>query len=316
MTQFHAQRAAAVPSANPYLQWPDCGNEELARLYDNNSSMRNQCDLVALRSLSAEAFSGHQGWQVWRWGSSAHEAFDLLLPPVASEGPVPALLFVHGGRWRFNTSRETAFWARATTAMGWAFVGLNFPKLDTTSLGDMVDAVGSGVAAVLDASSHLGLDARCFVLAGHSSGAHLALSAALGLPRPAQGSAPWLHRLRALYLLGGIYDLRPLALCFPVQTLGFDFADAQRLSPLMALDELAGAGCKLPPVMVGAGAQESSEFIRQAHALHWALARYGQVDLQSIDGTAHFDAALDFNRPQSCARLFLSDAMRREVGHG
>lgn len=304
MHQLHAPS-----SRNPYLAWPQVGAEALARLYDNNSAPRNQRDLAQLRALSAEAFdAAPHAVRTHDLGLGADARVDVFLPPGAA--PAPALLFVHGGRWRLNTSRETAFWARAATAAGCAFVGLNFPKLGAVSLGAMVAAVHERVAAVLDAAPALGLDAGRCALVGHSSGAHLALAAALDLSDGTGQGAAWLPRLRALYLLGGMYDLRPLAQATPASALGFDADEAARLSPLLALQ--AATALAMPPVLVGVGAQESAEFVRQARAVHWALSRHTQTVWQSVAEAAHFDAPLEFNRPQSHARDVLCAALHAE----
>lgn len=305
MHQLHAPRVIAALIDNPYAAWPLCGAEALAALYDNNRAPRNQCDLAGLRALSAQAFEAPLRWRRHALLGGAHGQVDVCLPAGAARAP--ALLFVHGGRWRMNTSRETAFWAQAATAAGCAFVGLNFPKLGEVTLTALVRAVQDGIAAVFAAAPALGLDADRCVLAGHSSGAHLALAAALDLPgRSAQGAA-WLPRLRALYLLGGMYDLRPLAQATPAAALGFDADEAARMSPLLALH--GGSGLALPPVLVGVGAQESPEFVRQAHALHWVLSRHTRSAWQSIEGAAHFDAPLEFNEPQSQALDFVCAAM-------
>lgn len=304
MHQLHASCSIAPLSANPNGVWPDCGAEALAQLYDNNSAARNQRDLAGLRALSAQAFVPPAQPRTYSLGLGGSASVDVWLP--AGSEPAPALLFVHGGRWRMNTSRETAFWARAATQAGCAFVALNFPKLGEVSLRAMVGAVQDRIAAVLAAAPELGLDAERCALAGHSSGAHLALAAALDLPGSAQG-APWLPRLRALYLLGGLYDLRPLAQATAAPVLGFDADEARRLSPLLALH--GGAALALPPVLVGVGAQESPEFVRQARALHWVLNLHRPTAWESIEGAAHFDAPLAFNQPQSQARDFLCAAL-------
>jgi arylformamidase len=186
-------------------------------------------------------------------------------------------------------------------------VGLNFPKLGEVTLTTMVQSVRDRIAAVFDQAPALGLDADRCVLAGHSSGAHLALAAALDLPGGAAQGAAWLPRLRGLYLLGGMYDLRPLAQATPAATLGFDAAEAMRMSPLLALHE--GPGLALPPVLVGVGALESPEFVRQAQAVHWALNLHRPSALQTVPERAHFDAPLEFNAPQSLARDFVCTAL-------
>jgi len=292
-------------ASNPYLALPDATAAALAALYDNNSTPRNQRDLAALRARSAQAFAAAGPRHVaHRWSEGADGVADVFLP---SEGaaPVPVLVFVHGGRWRINTSRETAFWAPALVGAGCACVVLNFPQLPAVSLRAMAAAVRAGVAAMLAAAPALGLDPRRAMLAGHSSGAHLALAAALGPgPGGTVQAAPWLSDLRALLLLGGMYDLRPLVRTAPAEVLSFDAEEAEAMSPVLALSR-APALAGLPPVLVGVGEEESPEFLRQARALHWALARLTHAEWHVVPGAAHFDAALAFDRPDARLQSFV-----------
>lgn len=306
MPQIHALRN------NPFMQGPEGELSTWARQYDNNSIPRNQQDLAGLRELSAAAYQNASSLRVWRHGAGPHDTADIFYPP-GHAAPGPALVFVHGGRWRLNTSRETAFWASAANAMGWTFIGLNFPPIHESPLAGMVASVSRAMQALFAATPDLGLDADRMVLAGHSSGAHLALSSvlALGAECSAPTDANWRTRLRALYLLCGLYDLQPLSRCTPPKELGFDEPQALAMSPLLALQGAEEGSLSLPPVLVGAGADESPEYLRQARALHWELARQTEARWQWVEGAAHFDAALEFNRPDSLARRFLGEALSR-----
>ena len=87
----------------------------LTALYDNNQDPRNQSDLRSLQQLSTQACADPM-MQVdtWQWGRGEHDWVHSFRPQGAS-GAVPAVLFVHGGRWQLNTSFETSLWARACT---------------------------------------------------------------------------------------------------------------------------------------------------------------------------------------------------------
>lgn len=264
----------------------------LTALYDNNASPRNQADLKALQAASAAAFESttlvHErvvlGDGEWAWA-------DVFRPPGAPQ-PLPALLFVHGGRWQLNTSRQTSFWAQACCDSGFAFVGLNFPPLSAVGLPVQVAQVAQAIAAVRVRAADLQLDADALALAGHSSGAHLALAALLRHPPAVMP--------RALLLLGGIYDLAPLRLTAHQDSLGFSAEDAATCSPLpLLLQADPDATLRLPPTLVAVGADESSAFLRQSRALHQALQPHTAVGWLEVPGAAHFDAALAFNTPGS-----------------
>ena len=297
--------AAAAPmhafAPNPFIEPPSLSDAALAAQYDNNSAARNADDLAALRALSADAFAHRIGHATHRFSAGEDGWVDVFLPPGAP-GPVPAMVFVHGGRWRLNTSRETAFWAEACVQQGMAWVGINFAALGQARLPAIVAQVEAAIATVVTHARALDIDPAALSLAGHSSGAHLALSAALS-------GQSWVDRMRALLLLGGMYDLRPLARSMVPVALGFTPEEAVACSPLLTLEALAEAAQRptLPPVLVAVGGEESPEFIRQAQALHWRLHNLG-VDsrLLRIEGRAHFDAALEFNAADSRLRAFVA----------
>jgi arylformamidase len=304
-----ARTVTSTPSVprNPHLDWPASPPAELAALYDNNADERNRRDLQALRERALRAHASRSPTR-HRFGVAGWAIFDLYRPaPPATPGdaPPPVLVFVHGGRWRLNTSRETAYWAEAALAEGWALVVLNQPKLDEPEvrLWAIVDAVGQGLAAVCALAPTLGLDAARLGLAGHSSGAHLALSATQAAMAR---DAAWLSGLRRLLLVSGLYDLRPLLAAQGEAEAGFTAAEAQSMSPLLHTEARP-----LPvPAMVAVGEQESTEFIRQSRALHWALAGgpAGAV-WQPVPGAAHFDIADDFDAPGSPLRGFLREGL-------
>jgi arylformamidase len=294
---------------NPYRYPGSTDPAVLGEWYDNNRSPRNQADLRALQAASAEVFAaadvvaGRHSL-----GPGEHDWIDLVRP-VGVVASLPALLFVHGGRWQLNTSRQTAFWARVCAQHGIAFIGLNFPPLAQARLPAMVEAVGGAVSRVVAQAEALGIDPEALVLAGHSSGAHLALASVL--PGPSRATPVWAARLRGLVLLGGMYDLAPLRLSPHQAALAFDEDEAREASPLVTLEQAQAAGLRLglPPTLVAVGADETVEFLRQSRALHWALQAHLPARWLAIEGTAHFDAALEFNREVSQLRGFVLDQL-------
>ena len=299
----------STASANPHATSPVHDPEHLGELYDNNRSARNQADLKTLQALSAATFAATDlRRERFHLGAGATDFIDLV-GPLHSDHSRPTLLFVHGGRWQLNTSRETAFWARACASMGFTFAGLNFPPLSQARLPEVIDRVTEAVGAVMERAVAFDLDPNAFVLAGHSSGAHLALASLL--PRDDRPAPAWAARLRGLLLLGGLYDLTPLRLTSHQRALGFTAEEARQCSPLVSLDlaEAQGRRLILPPTMVAAGAEETPEFLRQSRALHWALQAHRPAHWVEIAGAAHFDAALEFNREDSVMRGFVADAV-------
>jgi arylformamidase len=286
-----------VPSVDPQA--------ECVEPFDVSRLPRNRADLATLQALSAEAFASPAlRPQRVRLDDGDCGSVDRFLPAPGARAP-GALLFVHGGRWELNTSRETAFWARACVEAGCGFVGLNFPPLSQAGLPAQIDRVACAIAAVIDAAGALGVDPGRLSLAGHSSGAHLALTALL--PRPGRVAPAWATRLRALLLLGGVYDLAPLGPAASRRVARFSESDVAQFSPVCTLEALAARGrhVALPPVRVAVGADETAEYLGQSRRLHRALRAHAEAELHEVAGAAHFDAALEFNRTDSTMRRFV-----------
>jgi len=278
---------------NPHAECPVADDGMLSALYDNNGDARNRADLQALRAVSAAAYADRAAQQEsHRFGDADWQSFDVFRPASRAIG---ALVFVHGGRWQVNTSRETAFWAGACVDAGRLFIGINFPSRHVARLPAQVDAVRAAIEAAMAYTAGLDVAPSRVCVAGHSSGAHLALAALLRRPLDAG----------ALLLLGGMYDLRPLQRTVHQQALQFDAAEVEA-SPQLVLTRAAQRNerCVLPPMLVAVGAEESSEFTRQARALLWILEQHTAAHWHVVPGAAHFDAALAFNAPHSRLRNF------------
>ena len=94
------------------------------------------------------------------------------------------------------------------------------------------------------------MDPGRIVVTGHSAGAHLAAKAAERLPG---------GTIAGLVLIGGVFDLRPIAQTSINDALGLDEAQAARLS----VTPRPG----LPPAVIVWGVDETDEFRRQSREL-------------------------------------------------
>lgn len=124
--------------------------------------------------------------------------------PAGAEGPLPVLVYLHGGGWVWNsidthdrTMREYA------AASGCAVLGPDYALSPEAVFPQALEEC-AGVARQLAArGAEWGLDGARMVLGGDSAGANLALGAALLLRQQAPELA-----LRGLLLGYGVYDSR------------------------------------------------------------------------------------------------------------
>jgi len=143
--------------------------------------------------------------------------FDLFLPPpaVRAEGvPPPLVVWVHGGGAVSGSRRDVANYARVLAGQGLAVATVDYSIAPEATYPTPLRQVNAALAHLASNAARWGLEARRFVLAGDSAGAHIA--AQVGnltvVPAYAQalGIAPALQpgQLRALLLFCGPYVMR------------------------------------------------------------------------------------------------------------
>jgi arylformamidase len=205
-------------------------------------------------------------------------------PRVERYGPTPpetldiygsgrtAFVFVHGGAWRRQSSREQAFPAEPIIAAGAAYVALNFANLPSVTLPEMAAQVCRGIQWVHD---HLSKD---LVLFGHSSGGHLAACALTRLPF-----------VKNAMVVSGIYDLLPVRLSARNEYVRIDERLEHEYSPIRHVERIK---C---PVTVGWAEQESKEFYRQSEAFAKKLGAPTIIG----EGLNHFEIVETLADPRS-----------------
>jgi arylformamidase len=260
----------------------------------------------------AQALGGR--WVEGRYGELPAQRLDICLPPPraalgtgARELPVAALVFIHGGYWQELAAADSLFPAALCAQRGLAFVALDYTLAPQATVAGIVAECRAALAWLAANAAVLGLDARRFVVAGSSAGAHLA--AMVCVPQGAKpGSAPgalsntsWptspetlavatdaAPSLRAAILVSGIYELEPLIGTSINEALGLDAAQAAANSPLRL--PLRG----FPPTLVCWGDNETAAFKAQSRAMAQALQAAGTpVTRFEVPGRNHFDVILD-----------------------
>jgi arylformamidase len=205
-------------------------------------------------------------------------------PRVARYGPTPpetldiygagkkAFVFVHGGAWKRQSSREQGFLAGPILQAGAAYVALNFANLPTVTLPEMVAQVCRALEWISkELTDHI-------VLCGHSSGGHLA---ACALTKT--------NLVRKAMVVSGIYDLLPVRLSARNDYVRLDERLEHEYSPIRHVDTIR---C---PVTVAWAEKESPEFYRQSEEF---ATRLGAPILIG-KGLNHFEIAEALGDPQS-----------------
>ena len=173
--------------------------------------------------------------RVERYGPTQPETLDIY-----GSGK-KAFVFVHGGAWKRQSSREQAFPAEAIIGAGAAYVALNFANLPSVTLSEMADQVRRAIEWVY---RHISIEV---VLCGHSSGAHLSGCALTRIPY-----------VRKALLVSGVYDLLPVRLSARNEYVRLNERLEHEYSPIRHVDKIR---C---PVTVAWGEKEGAEFFRQS----------------------------------------------------
>jgi arylformamidase len=227
----------------------------------------------------------HADQIIRRYGEKSNLLREKLGEPrVERYGPTPpetldiygsgrkAFVFVHGGAWKRQSSREQAFPAEAIIAAGAAYVALNFANLPAVTLPEMAGQVCRGIQWVHDNLS------KELVLFGHSSGGHLAACALTRLPF-----------VKKAMVVSGIYDLLPVRLSARNEYVRLDERLEHEYSPIRHTEKIR---C---PVIVGWAEKESQEFYRQSEAFANKLGAPALIG----EGLNHFEIVETLADPRS-----------------
>ncbi|MGZ5062905.1 MAG: alpha/beta hydrolase [Usitatibacter sp.] len=188
------------------------------------------------------------------YGPDPRHRIDLFPAPMARG----TLVFVHGGYWRSLDKSVFSWLAASFVAAGVSVAMPNYRLCPHVRIDDIVDDI---VAATnwlfLNGGKH-GMAMDRVVLSGHSAGGHL--TAAIF-------ATPWSRlefdpaRIVGGVPFSGIYDFAPLVEHSFNADFGLDAAAAARLDIARKKPTLSA------PLVIAAGAAESSEFVRQSSLL-------------------------------------------------
>jgi arylformamidase len=223
-----------------------------------------------------------------RYGSGPRQTVDLF--PAAQ--PRGALLFIHGGYWRALDKSDHAFVAPPLIAQDIGVAVINYDLCPDISIARIVDECREGVAWLRREGTRYGVPAERLVVSGHSAGGHLAAMlvatdwSALGSPSGLAGAVA----------ISGVFDLEPLVQVSFNTDLKLDRARARAVSPIHLRPRSS------VPMLFAAGADETSEFIRQSWLLweRWPECHpHGHHGPLFVPERHHFSVVSDLGDPAS-----------------
>jgi arylformamidase len=265
--------------------------DEVERGYNNRAAVPEHPQWFARwAELSAATCARLACERDLRYGPNPKETLDLFVPDGAARA---TFVFVHGGYWRALDKADNAFVAGPFVDAGIAVAVVNYDLCPDVAIATIVDECRRAVAWIAREGAAHGANPERIVVGGHSAGGHLA---AMALTTDWAGQGLARDPVFGAVSLSGVHDLAPMVLFSFNADFKLDAAEAARLSPVRL------AARSSAPLLIAVGADETSEFLRQAQLMWdaWPDNRPpGSAGPLAIPRRHHFSVVTDFADPAS-----------------
>jgi acetyl esterase/lipase len=194
------------------------------------------------------------------------DAYLDVFAPAAARGPLPLVVWVHGGGWLSGSKNDVANYAKIIASKGYVVASLDYSLAPGATFPTPVRQINAALRYLAANADRLYLDPRRIVLAGDSAGAHLAAVVANAIAVPeyagAVGVTPAIARtqLAGVVLFCGAYALDtlrhdgPLGRMFRTMLWSFSGRADFRNDPVFAnASVLNFVGPDFPPAFVSVG---------------------------------------------------------------
>lgn len=250
------------------------------------------------------------------YGSAPSEQLDLYRPEDA-EGPLPVVVWAHGGAWVGGDKTDIGFYLRLLAVEGYACVGINYGLAPASNYPEPVRQIGLALEWLTEHAARYGLAMNRIVLAGSSAGAQVAAQYAAVVSDPAYaddvGIEPVIERsqLVGTVLHCGPYD--PAAALrhrgwrgWYARTVGWAYLGTKDFTApqVQQASVVTHVTAAYPPTLLTAGEKDSLS--PQSHAFAARLTELG-VPHEALwyPGVDH-EFQLDMHRPEAQEALALT----------
>lgn len=217
-------------------------------------------------------------------GSDPGQRLHVYAPARTGAGPLPLLLFFHGGAWVSGGLSWLRFMAPAVTSLPALFVAGTYRLAPASRWPAALEDVCAAIALTAQRAADFGADPSRIIVGGHSSGGHLAALAVLQ-----QRSPP----VRACFPVSSSFDLR-------YGNVPDDSAEGRVYRYLLQRREQDAEASPLlhvrgdtVPFHITWGQHDFDRIVRTSQAMVDALRAVGSAPTQCVvPGSDHFDTHL------------------------
>ena len=218
------------------------------------------------------------------YGPHEDQALDVYLPDAPGIGPLPVLLFIHGGAWSHGYKEWMGFMAPAITRLPAIFIPVGYGLAPGTRFPGPVEDCRNAVKWVYENISQSGGDPEGIFVGGHSAGGHLA--ALITLQREKWGDTGLPETvIKGCFPVSGSYDLR-------LRDREFKLLNSS--DEIEAASPVTYISGNTVPFYVAYGDNDFEDLQRQAPLFAKSLEREGcRVELEEFEDSDHFKISLD-----------------------
>lgn len=158
------------------------------------------------------------------YGSAPEERLDIYLPQDGAQPRKPTIIWIHGGGFVAGDRQDVAPYLKILAGRGYATVAIGYTLAPTAHYPGPVLQANAALGFLQREGARLGLDPERIVLAGDSTGAHIAAQLAAGLAGPDYAALIGLKpaiapaTLKGTVLFCGLFDPTALDLTGPFGT--------------------------------------------------------------------------------------------------
>jgi acetyl esterase/lipase len=227
---------------------------------------------------------------------------DLYLPRDV-DGPVPVLVYIHGGGWRGGSKESSVLRLLPWLEKGWAVVNVQYRLAEVSLAPAAVEDCLCALRWVTQNAETYNIDADRIVVTGNSAGGHLALTtgmipASAGLDRECPG--PEELSVAAIINWYGITDVGDLLDGENMKTYAVTWMGSMpnRLEIAARVSPLSYVRSGLPPILTIHGDADPTVPYQHGVRLHEELRKVGVAnELHTVPGGGHGG----FNRDETVA---------------